>query len=481
MVYAAGVLRPRSHTAFWLAALSFLPLFAWWLGWFPGFLSPDSLDQLTQAKTGDFTNGHPAFHTILIWAITRVWDSPGAVSLVQIVALAGVLGLVARRLVELGAPLGASVGAAWLVGLAPAVAPTALSIWKDVAFTIAFLWVFAELLALVRRGSGAHPPAAIRLGAALSLLWLTRHNGFLTVLLVVVMLAIVYRADLAPLAPAAATLATAVILVTGPLYWAFSVERERPAPGEVLLPLVASSYVHEPGNFSSADVALLESIAPLDVWRDRFDCDSGDRLLFDPEMDIAAIRSDPNPLLRLGLKTVVRDPDTTLGFFWCRASYLFVPAQPADAYLQRPPFAIPENDLGLRRDPLSTTAYDVTREVFRIANDPAWLWLLWRPALVIWAALATYAVLARPGTRILLVPGSLLGAHLINVAATSLNHEFRLAFPLYVAGLMSLPMLWFAAEPARLAAGSVVVNRRALADDDVGSVGPGQGASQGGE
>ncbi|MBT8203696.1 MAG: hypothetical protein HKN74_14405 [Acidimicrobiia bacterium] len=477
------MLRPRSHAAFWLAALSFLPLFVWWLGWFPAFLSPDSLDQLTQADTGEFTNGHPAFHTILIWAITRVWDSPGAVSLVQIVALAGVLGLVARRLVELGTSLWAAVGAAWLVGLAPAVGPTALSIWKDVAFTIAFLWVFAELLALVRQGSAfwAHPPAAIRLGAALALLWLTRHNGFLTVLAVVVVLVIVFRNDLAPLAPAAAALVAAVVLVMGPLYWVFSVERERPAPGEVLLPLVASSYVHEPGSFSPADIALLESIAPLEVWQERYDCDSGDRLLFDPEMNIAAIRSDPNPLLRLGLRTVARDPDTSLGFLWCRASYLFVPAQPAEAFLQRPPFAIPENDLGLTRDPISEAAYDFTREVYRVANDPAWLWLLWRPAVVIWAALATYAALARPGTRHVLLPGSLLGAHLINVAATSLNHEFRLAFPLYVAGIMSLPLLWFAADPARLAAGAVVVDGGTLPNGNVGSVRPGQGAPQGGE
>jgi len=173
-------------------------------------------------------------------------------------------------------------------------------------------------------------------------------------------------------------------------------------------------------------------------------------LLFDPEMNIQVIRQDPAPFLRLGIRTVVRDLDTSLGLAWCRASYLLVPAQPDDAYLQRPPFAIPANDQGLERSPVWSVAYDRTLDVFQWAESSGWLWLTWRPALVIWLTLATYGALARRGTRILLIPGTLLGVHLLNVAATSLNHEFRIAYPLYVAGILSLPLLWFVRYPERL-------------------------------
>ncbi|NNL12290.1 MAG: hypothetical protein HKO82_01215 [Acidimicrobiia bacterium] len=474
---------PIARRGFWLASLTVLPLLVWWLGWFPGFLSPDSVDQLDQVATGDFINGHPAFHTITMWLITRVWDHAGAVSLVQVVALALVLGLVVRRLVEIGVPLWLGVGTAWLVGLLPAVGPTAITLWKDVAFTVAFLWVFAELLQIVRLRDAYWWDAGrpVRLGAALSLVWLFRHNGLLTSLVVVTVLAVVNRKHIYRLAPTVLTLFAIVLLVQGPLYWVFSVDRSgKPAAAEVLIPVVASSFVHEPENFDESELRLLQSIAPLEVWESRYDCDAADPLLFAPELNIEAIRSDPSPFLRLGVRTFVRDLDTSLGLYWCRASYLFVPSQPDDAYLHRPPFAIAENNQGLTREPVWSPAFDMTRWVFRNAESDGWLWLTWRPALAIWTMIATYAAAARRA-RVLLIPGTLVAIHLLNVAATSLNHEFRLAFPLYVTAFMSLPLWWFVRYPERLsqAEGSVESPRRTLLDDNVAAVRIGQGDVEG--
>jgi hypothetical protein len=171
------------------------------------------------------------------------------------------------------------------------------------------------------------------------------------------------------------------------------------------------------------------------------------------------------------VRTFVRDLDTSLGFFWCRASYLFLPPQPDDAYLQRPPFAIAENTAGLKRSPVWSRAFDTTRFFFRNAESSTWLWLAWRPGVVIWAMIVTYAALARRA-RILLIPGTLLGIHLLNVAATSLNHEFRLAFPLYVTAIMSLPLWWFVRSPDQLAEppGAFEPTGRTLDDDDVTAV-----------
>ena len=86
-------------------------MLVWWLGWYPGFLSSDSVDQLQQVASENFTNGHPAFHTISMWFVTRFWDSPAAISLLQIILLALVLAFIARRLIALGVPLWLAVGA----------------------------------------------------------------------------------------------------------------------------------------------------------------------------------------------------------------------------------------------------------------------------------------------------------------------------------------------------------------------------------
>jgi len=109
----------RADLALLLGALTILPLLVWWLGWFPGFLTSDSIDQLGQADRFEFSNFHPASHTITLWAVTRVWNNPAAVTLVQAIAMAGLLGLTARRLVRLGVHIALAVGAVWLAAILP--------------------------------------------------------------------------------------------------------------------------------------------------------------------------------------------------------------------------------------------------------------------------------------------------------------------------------------------------------------------------
>jgi hypothetical protein len=46
----------------------------YWLAFFPGVMSYDSVSQWDQLSTFKITDLHPAFHTILMWMLTRVWS-----------------------------------------------------------------------------------------------------------------------------------------------------------------------------------------------------------------------------------------------------------------------------------------------------------------------------------------------------------------------------------------------------------------------
>ncbi len=451
---AAGALLRRRPTppdlAFLLALAAALPLLTWWLGWFPGFASSDSIDQLGQVADFDFTNVHPAFHSFLMWVVTRVWNSPGAVTLVQVLVMTALLALAARRLVQLGVPVWVGVGAAWLVASLPAVGTTTIAIWKDVPFTLAMLWAFTELLLMAR------DPAAfwtgrggpVRLGAALGLMWVFRHNGFITVLAVLAVLAWLFRRSWRRVGVAAGGL-LGVLVAVNVLYVVLGVDRSSIEPAQVFISDVAASLTHEPGNFSPGELAYLETIAPLDVWTGRYDCANSTPLAFDPAFDADAIAEDPGPFRSIVAKTLLRDPDTVLGHRFCAASYLFWPPQPGDAYFHRPPFSIAANDLGIERDPRSFRAYDFTLSIFQWAEPDGRLWLTWRPALVLWLATAAYAAVAWRGPRRLLLPAVLLAAHALNVALTTPAQEFRFAFGLYVCGLLSLPLVWLVVGSAR--------------------------------
>jgi hypothetical protein len=459
------------NRAFVVALLSVLPLFVWWLGWFPGFLSSDSFDQLGQARSFEFFNAHPALHTFVIWMVTRVWDNPGAVTLLQLLAMSGLLALAARRLTRLGVPWGLAAGTAIFVSLLPAVGSTTIALWKDVPYTLAMLWAFTELLGLAgdRHAFWDRPWTLLRLGGALGLMWLFRHNGFLTVVPLLVVLLLWSKAGRRRLLITITMVGAIVLGANFVLFPLLDVNRSAIEPGTVFISDVAASLHHEPGNFSDGELAYLESMAPRLVWNGLYDCHDSTPLVFDPRFDTGPITDDPGRFQRLVAKTYLRDLDTVLGHRWCAADYLLWPPQPKYAYFQRPPFVMAPNEFGIEFDPISERAHSLTLDIVEWADKPQNLWLVWRPALAVWLAIAVYAGIAwRRRLRVLLLGGALLAAQTFNVAATTPAQEFRFAFGIYVVALLSVPLLWLVARP--LDASLADPQGRALRfDDDAGA------------
>lgn len=120
------------------------------LVFFPGLMSSDSLDQWDQMLRGKYNDVHPAFHTLTMWLITRVWLSPAAVALAQIGALALVCGLTVRELALLGVSRWVQVVLIVLFALSPVNNLMVITLWKDIPYAIALLCVFWMLLRVWR-------------------------------------------------------------------------------------------------------------------------------------------------------------------------------------------------------------------------------------------------------------------------------------------------------------------------------------------
>ncbi|MEX1124391.1 MAG: DUF6020 family protein, partial [Acidimicrobiia bacterium] len=367
---------------------------------------------------------------------------PGLVTLFQLLVLGVLLGYAARWLVEAGVPVWLAVGAAWLLGLSPAVAPTTLALWKDVPFALLMLWAWVELLALAVDPERANRPwPAVRLGLALAGVWMLRGNGPITVLPVLLVLAWVYRRHLRLIGITLSTTVMTVVLIVWPLYSIVDVQGSAIDPAQVFLPDVAASFNDEPETFSPADIDLMEAVAPLRIWTDRYDCSDSTPLLFDPEFNQAPVRESPRKYLRLEINVLFRDFDSVLAHRLCVANFVYAPAQPANAYFHRPPYDIPPNTVGLARDPLAGWAFDLTDRIWRWAEIDSRLWLTWRPAILLLPALAAVVVFAFRARRFLL-PSTVLVAHTLNVIATSPAQEFRYAYPLYLIAALTLTLLW---------------------------------------
>ena len=434
-----------------LAGLAAIPPFVWWLGWRPGFASSDTIDQWTQLTTEVYFNHHPPIHTLYMDVVSFDGALPGLVTLLQVIAFGGLMAYGARWLVRTGVPVWLAVGSAWLLGLSPAIAPTTISLWKDIPFGLFFLWAWIELLAIaVDEERSARTMPAIRLGLALAGVELFRANGFLTVIPMLLIIVWFYRDRIRFPAKVVGTSFAAWFLVVVPVYGFLDVSGSGITPASVFLPDVAASYNLEPETFNDTDLELLDQVAPLETWDEEYSCFDSTPLLFDPSFDTQALRESPDAYRNLVLRVATRDIDSVVEHRLCAANFLYYPPQPESAYFHRPEYDIPANEVGLARERISSRAFELTDAMWRWAEANDRLWLTWRPAIVLIPTVLTLLFFAFvPTTRRFLIPGSLFLIHLANVAATSPAQEFRYAYPLYLTGLLTLALLWPGINRAR--------------------------------
>lgn len=354
--------------------------------------------------------------------------------------MAAALGYVAARLDESGVDARLAVGAVWLIAALPPVSQTTVALWKDVPYTIAVVWLFAEFVHLGNDQDAAwfSPTTALRIGLALGLLTLFRHNGILPAAIVAVGIAIAYRRRLRQVL---VVLATAVLLVVSMqlgVYRLADVDTTR-LYVDPFISDVAVVFDQHPQAFTADQREYLTRIAPYEVWDDHT-CDDVNRVSYHPAFNRGALLEDQSRFVRVALHAVASRPLTVAANHLCNASYLAIPRQPADAYLQRPPYAIPDNGLGIARQPLSGVAYRVTRHVFVWAESPSVLGVLWRPALPLLAAVAAFIVVGTRTQWRLLWPALLVGALVVNELLIVMAQEFRFVFPIYLTSLLSVPL-----------------------------------------
>jgi hypothetical protein len=342
---------------------------------FPGYLTPDSISQLTQARTGQFNAHHPPVLAALWRPLDALVPGPFLMLVAQNVVFWGAAGLlVASTVRSWAAPL-----LVLALGLWPAVLADLATIWKDVHLGVAMLAATALLLLAQRRGS-----RLALAGAAGALLWagLVRKNG----LSAVAPLALWWGWLLAAGVPrrprpwlalvAGASLCAATLLTAAALDAALT--RDRPIPphnqlqmtmiqdllgvtavtGQVYLP----AYVLEQPEARSLGW-LLRCWSPL----------SSAALFFEPTF--LQLSSDPKDLQELHAswrRAVLEHPDVYLRHRAQMMAHLLGWGTP------RPhnPFAwdIDRNDLGvvLRRSPLNVA---VQRALISVADS--WLFRGW--------------------------------------------------------------------------------------------------------
>ena len=167
-------MRPLSRATIVLAVLAAAAGLAFTVVcYFPGYLTSDPIDQLSQARRHVYSDWHPPLMAWLWGQLDRIVPGPAGMLVFHAALFWGGLALVA---------LSAFESAVWLpaafvltVGLLPPVFALLGTIWKDVGMADALLLAFGLLLHADRSGSRAALVLAV---PALFYAVAVRHNAF---------------------------------------------------------------------------------------------------------------------------------------------------------------------------------------------------------------------------------------------------------------------------------------------------------------
>ncbi|MFL5357137.1 DUF6020 family protein [Archangium sp.] len=418
------------------------------LSFWPGFMTSDSMSQWAQMTRGPLVNIHPPYHTLTNWLITRPWESPAAVVLVQILALALAFGQALRELSRWGVPRWMRGVLTVLFALSPVNGAMVITLWKDIAYSIVHLVLFSLLAKLARTRGEALRSTRFLLGLGVTLLYaaLVRHNGvplsfaLLAILVVIGPRGLRHRAGLLALG-----LASTFVLMTGPLFKLIGV---RPMSGAY-----ASAFpIHQmgaiahfsPDSLGPSERKVLEAFQPWETWRDAYNCYSINPLLYNDQLKTnlfeTPLRKD---LVSLWLHEAPRHWREMLRHQVCLSSMVWRIQQPADGYLYLFNFDMEPNTLGLVQEPKLPALRQELVRLLTSSFAPERLWWVWRPALYLYLSVF-FALIAAARQRSPWVLLSILPVVLNSLILLGLNvaQDFRYQYPVYVVALLSSALLF---------------------------------------
>lgn len=418
----------------------------YFLAFYPGIFPKDALYQWQQILDGSFDNRHPAVHTLSMALVYRIWPSPAAVVLVQMLALGGIIGIAVRALERWGVSTSARGFLVLAAALSPANGLMSITIWKDVPYTTGMLGLSAALLHLVRDFLEERRPAlstwtGIILGGLAIAAY--RHNGWPIVLFTFILIIILWKKHAINLITRSLlpVIACYIIIQVAEIY----ILRIPPVPRWFAFQMLihqVSALVYAETPLTVDEAIFLDRIQPLELWRTGYTCRFLDPVVHNDQFNRKLFDENILNFMSLWFRLILRNPMGWLRHYLCSTDFLWRITQPDNAYVYAFEWGTPPNPLGLSSRPILPKLQSALWLIFRETLRPAWIWLFWRPAIFFYFVVLIGIVLAcRHGVRPAL---SLIGPAIVHTLfwfPILTAPDFRFQYPVYLIALILSPLL----------------------------------------
>ncbi len=276
--------------------------------YYPGIMSGDSLVQWTQAHEFQFSNNHPAFHSLMIWLITRIWDSPAAIVFSQFLFFSIVVSWGIGNLERRGMP--PAIG--WLTSILFAASPVnwlmVITLWKDIPYSVSLLWltiILFEIYSTDGKWLESYKYSAL-LFVCLLLVSLFRHNGLLILILILILLFPLFWKQWKWSVIILILLCISRWLITSPGYKKLDVEPMSANYKYALILYHISAHIDQKSNLTDQQWKDIFELMPIECWE--YSPCTVDPVAWNPQLDVAKINKNPIKYFQLAFELFLQDP-----------------------------------------------------------------------------------------------------------------------------------------------------------------------------
>lgn len=268
----------------WFSIIFYLlPLFVIgteWIASYPAKLSTDSFVQLEQIQQNQYSDVHPAAHTLFCKALMQIYNSPAIVIFTQILCLSLITGYSFQYFYKKGISKNILLPILIIWSCLGPIRIVTCYFWKDVFFAIALLLLTLEFVKIIDKKEKTNILDLILAGIALIAITLFRHNGiivFIFALIAFIYFACKYHKKM--LVPISISL-IGIVIVKTLVYSCFAVTPNNNGTKYALPAKAIISVVYYDGNYTQEELKKIEQLMSKEQIKLRYDAEIGQSLLW---------------------------------------------------------------------------------------------------------------------------------------------------------------------------------------------------------
>jgi len=411
------------------------------IAFFPGVMTSDSLGQWGEMLTGKYVDANPVVHTFFIYLITRIWFSPAAIAISQILILSTTFAYGMYTLEKAGVTKKIIYTAVALFSLYPVNGILSITLWKDVLFS-SFILLFTILLINIILDKNwinkiGHKALFILTGLGVMLL---RHNGIVSFIGTVIILMWLFRKNIRPYAICITIIIIAYILIKGPVYQMANVKPGSPSEAFGIPIQQISAVIRYNGKITDSQLKEIDNIMPAYLWGKNYVPTNVDYVKFSPEFKREEISKNKLKFIKLWSEICIQNPEiVTTAYFDQTKSIWQIREQ---GTINRGSRKIDDNSYGLKQTVISKPITLIANITLSVIGQPILVWFFWKPAIPMFIIIFTVYTAFAKGFKLIplvLLPVFLnIATLLLAVPAQDFRYLYSNALTVFVIAIFSL-------------------------------------------